>query len=399
MASPAEITHSLPDTLPEDFNEWDGGGATAAPPADTESHGHAPGLGGASAAPAEHQAAAPAAEPARKAQAPVQAAAQPQPDNKTYQPRLRPVVVDRAPSASAYKPTAVRAADAAHRPAPRPNAVVTDRLRNATPAMATSAMSAADEVLFQTFRASTAEMEDKKKPAGAKNGKMIAVLAAAVVVLLLVIGITMMRRGSSPAVKQPLKPSATAPAQSAATKQAAANAQQPAATEEGPASVPVQSQMMNDQLAAPTRIPQNERTAAGDEAPPTGFNEAGMQGLAGNGGMSNVLGGGSQLKVRAEQPKVVTVSSGVAVGMLVQKTAPVYPAIAKSARVSGTVVLQATISKNGVIEDLQAVSGPTMLRRAALDAVRTWHYKPYLLNGQPTEVQTTINVVFSLTGQ
>jgi protein TonB len=82
--------------------------------------------------------------------------------------------------------------------------------------------------------------------------------------------------------------------------------------------------------------------------------------------------------------------------MLVQKTPPVYPPIAKAAQVSGTVELHATISRNGTIKDLHIVSGPVMLRQAAVDAVRTWRYKPYKLSNEPVEVETTINVVFSL---
>jgi protein TonB len=75
-----------------------------------------------------------------------------------------------------------------------------------------------------------------------------------------------------------------------------------------------------------------------------------------------------------------------------------YPPIAKAARVSGTVVLQATISKTGAIENLTVTSGPAMLQQAALDAVRTWRYRPYLLNNEPVEVQTTVNVIFTLGG-
>ena len=84
--------------------------------------------------------------------------------------------------------------------------------------------------------------------------------------------------------------------------------------------------------------------------------------------------------------------------MLIHKTQPVYPAIARSARVQGTVVLQAKISVTGKVTNLQVVSGPPMLRQGAIDAVKTWVYKPYTLNNQPTEVDTTVNVVFSLGG-
>ncbi len=82
--------------------------------------------------------------------------------------------------------------------------------------------------------------------------------------------------------------------------------------------------------------------------------------------------------------------------MLILKTPPVYPPIAKAARVSGTVELHATISKNGAIKDLHVVSGPPMLQQAAVDAVRSWRYMPYKLSNEPVEVETTIDVVFSL---
>jgi protein TonB len=84
--------------------------------------------------------------------------------------------------------------------------------------------------------------------------------------------------------------------------------------------------------------------------------------------------------------------------MLLQKTPPIYPPIAKAARVSGTVVLQAKISKSGQIEDLHVVTGPAMLQQAAIDAVKTWRYRPYLLNNDPVEVETTVNVIFTLGG-
>jgi protein TonB len=90
----------------------------------------------------------------------------------------------------------------------------------------------------------------------------------------------------------------------------------------------------------------------------------------------------------------VRVSSRVVAGLLINKNLPVYPPIAKAAGVEGTVVLQATISKMGTIENLRVVSGPAMLQQAALDAVQSWKYRPYLLNDAPVEVETTVNVVF-----
>ena len=158
---------------------------------------------------------------------------------------------------------------------------------------------------------------------------------------------------------------------------------------------------MNNQLTAPSRIPHDIKMVAEKEAPPTqGFGVAGMEGLGGSssGVIGGLFGGQSGPKVQAAVPKKVNISAGVAVGMLIQKTPPLYPPIAKAARVSGTVVLQATISKTGSIENLHVVSGPAMLQQAALDAVKSWRYRPYLLNNEPVEVETTVNVIFTLGG-
>ena len=92
----------------------------------------------------------------------------------------------------------------------------------------------------------------------------------------------------------------------------------------------------------------------------------------------------------------IPVSGGVIEGLLIHHTTPAYPAIARTVGVSGTVVLAATISKSGTIENLRILSGHPMLTQAAIDAVKTWRYRPYLLNSQPVEVETTINVVFSM---
>jgi protein TonB len=82
--------------------------------------------------------------------------------------------------------------------------------------------------------------------------------------------------------------------------------------------------------------------------------------------------------------------------MLLAPIRPAYPAIAKAAGVSGVVVVEAVISKAGTVESLRVLSGPDLLRAAALDAIRAARYHPYLLNGEPTEVQTTFTVNFRL---
>jgi protein TonB len=92
----------------------------------------------------------------------------------------------------------------------------------------------------------------------------------------------------------------------------------------------------------------------------------------------------------------VRVSSGVSAGRLIAPIRPIYPNIARIARVEGTVVVEAIISRSGTISSLRIVSGPAMLRQAALDAVGAARYQPFQLNGSPTEVQTTISVNFRL---
>ena len=92
----------------------------------------------------------------------------------------------------------------------------------------------------------------------------------------------------------------------------------------------------------------------------------------------------------------VRLSSVLVAGLALYKPAPPFPVIAREAGVQGTVMLQATISKNGTIENLRVVSGPALLQQAALEAVKSWRYRPYLLNNLPVEVETTVNVVFTL---
>jgi protein TonB len=162
---------------------------------------------------------------------------------------------------------------------------------------------------------------------------------------------------------------------------------------------------MDQGLHAPTKIPKDIKQVK-DEAPPTQMvGVAGMSGMGGAGGgvLGGVMGGignGPPVVVRAAPKPTgpVRVSSGTMAGTLLSRPDPVYPPIAKAAHVQGAVILHATISKQGTIEDLKLVTGPPMLVGSAMDAVRRWKYKPYLLNGEPTEVDTTITVNFTFGG-
>ncbi len=85
-------------------------------------------------------------------------------------------------------------------------------------------------------------------------------------------------------------------------------------------------------------------------------------------------------------------------GYLVERVQPEYPTLARQARVQGTVVLEATISKTGHIENVRVTSGHPLLSAAAVEAVQRWRYRPYMLNGEAVEVSTSITVVFTLDG-
>jgi periplasmic protein TonB len=94
--------------------------------------------------------------------------------------------------------------------------------------------------------------------------------------------------------------------------------------------------------------------------------------------------------------QTLNISQGVSQGLLMKKVQPVYPRTALTMRVEGTVQLMATISKSGDISGVKVLSGPSQLSSAAAEAVKQWKYKPYLLNGEPVDIQTQVTVVFKL---
>jgi periplasmic protein TonB len=177
-----------------------------------------------------------------------------------------------------------------------------------------------------------------------------------------------------------------------------------------PAAAPVvvkkiQTELDNGQLRTPTAIPKKIQMIKEDEPPPSAGPAGVVGGVPGGvpgGAMGGVLGS-VMSSVPTAVPKVATpqrvrVSQGVTQGLLLRKVTPQYPPLAKQARIQGTVVLSALIGKDGSIQNLHVVSGHPMLTNSALEAVKEWKYKPYILNGEPVEVETTINVNFSLSG-
>jgi protein TonB len=166
-------------------------------------------------------------------------------------------------------------------------------------------------------------------------------------------------------------------------------------------------------LKAPTEIPKKivivKEETPPPVAPPAGV-VGGVVGGVPGGQVGGVVGGvlGSITPSapvappppppKPKPPERVKVSGGVVAGMLLVKVAPVYPVLARQARISGTVVLQAVIGKDGNIKNLRAVSGNPMLIPSAIEAVSKWRYKPYILDGEPVEVDTQVTVNFQLSG-
>lgn len=153
-------------------------------------------------------------------------------------------------------------------------------------------------------------------------------------------------------------------------------------------------------LVAPSTIPQ--RVMLGNSAPPT---PPGMDLNLDSHGSGQVQGALSLLgsmppaagvAARPKASAAIRVSAGVAAGHILVPMRPAYPAIAKETHVQGTVSIEAVISKEGLVKQAHVISGPPLLVQAALDAVSRARYVPFKLNGEPVEVDTAINIVFTL---
>jgi protein TonB len=161
--------------------------------------------------------------------------------------------------------------------------------------------------------------------------------------------------------------------------------------------------MQNNQLVAPKVIPKDVKIIKEEAEPdPSAMGmQGGVPGGVAGGSMGGVLGGvigGAGGGPPPPKPTQSRIRQGGAVtaASLINKVNPVYPPLARQTRVSGTVRLHAIISKDGSVQQLEVLSGHPLLVQSALDAVRQWRYRPTLLNGEPVEVDTTIDVIFSL---
>ena len=168
---------------------------------------------------------------------------------------------------------------------------------------------------------------------------------------------------------------------------------------------PVARLIQSGKMMAPTVIPKKVEMIKEEELPPdvnmggvVGGVPGGIAGGQAGGVLGGIIGGTGSMPPPPKAPARIRVGGSVQAAKMVRQVLPVYPAIAKTAHISGTVVLHAIIGKDGTIQDLQYISGPPLLMHAAMDAVRQWRYQPTLLNGEPVEVDTTISVVFTLGG-
>lgn len=162
--------------------------------------------------------------------------------------------------------------------------------------------------------------------------------------------------------------------------------------------------LQNSRVMEPTRIPIGV-TPIAEDAPPQPFGALGTGTATGAGsgvpnGISSLGGTGtSPVLAKPPAPSHPIRVSHMSPGSLLYQPQPVYPPLARTARVEGPVVLAALISKDGTIENLRVLAGHPMLVRSAVEAVSKWRYRPYILNSEPVEVETQITVNFLLAEQ
>jgi len=167
-----------------------------------------------------------------------------------------------------------------------------------------------------------------------------------------------------------------------------------------------QNNFANPRLVAPGRVPRTIAMGSDEPAPQApggpggGIEGTGLPSGTGDGLISNLLGGTRPILPATPPPPVARaiLRSSLLEGNLIRRVEPAYPPLARSARIQGSVVLAAVISKAGTIDNLHALSGHPLLVPAALSAVSQWRYRPYILNSEPIEVETQITVNFYLAG-
>ncbi len=353
MVPPEEIELNAPTTLPADFGEWDSGEAAA------------------------QAAAAPVPE-----FVPVSSPA-PKPPAKPAAARVAVLpAAGRAPSAPARPPAPAYTEFEPVRQAPQP--------QRAKPAESRP----------------QAESAEPEKKAGA--GKFVVIGVVALVLIGGGSAAYMKGRPKAAPTNQPVpaqtaamtasqKPAAQGPGtQANGSTSSSANTQanntHAAETTQSAEALGAQAAAIDQQANAPSRISKDLGMLRGSDAPPSADFGSGAEGP-----VNNPFSGQSGPKVKVAQQKVA-VSSGPSAPLVMQKARVVYPQMARTSHgdfISGTVVIQATILKTGAVGNLRAISGPALLRQAALDSVKNWRFKPSMLDGQPVEADTTVSVTFA----
>jgi protein TonB len=164
---------------------------------------------------------------------------------------------------------------------------------------------------------------------------------------------------------------------------------------------PVARLIQSGKLMQPRAIPKEVAVFKEAELPPDVINNSQQGGIFGGIPGANIVGGGGPAlppPPKATAPARIKQGGNVTAASIVTQTKPVYPPLARQARIQGSVVLHAIIDKDGRVAQLEVVTGHPLLVQAALDAVKQWRYKPTLLNGDPVEVDTTITVTFTMGG-
>jgi protein TonB len=212
---------------------------------------------------------------------------------------------------------------------------------------------------------------------------MIATFSLNASILTLLVMIPLLRPAMLPPILRPIPvdPPAVAPEPRAAT--------QPAHSE------PSNSEAYQAPILVPSPTPIGISNPHSSDVP--GTTGLGPIDLTGTASQDNPFTGRHSIPVvHSTMAPVQHIISHPMAANLIHKVLPAYPSAARAMGISGRVELQATISRTGTIENLRAMSGPRLLQQAAIDAVKQWRYQPFLLNGQAVEVETTIDVDFTL---
>ena len=161
---------------------------------------------------------------------------------------------------------------------------------------------------------------------------------------------------------------------------------------------PVARLIQSGQLVQPRAIPKEVAVFKEAELPPDITNNTNQTGVFGGIPGQGLMAGASAVAPppKAAPPARIKQGGEVTAASIITQTRPAYPALARQARIQGTVVLHAIIDKEGKVAQLEIVSGHPLLVQSALDAVKQWRYKPTQLNGEPVEVDTTIQVTFTM---